>query len=133
VIEYINTRCNQWAEWRERKAANGLGFPRECVYTRLTPRDPTGAFDPNVDESAWEVDQAIRALPDYLNRSVVEFYLRNGTVDQKARAVGCAPRTLFDRIHMAHNHILDWLNTEAAGLPHEPLANSPCARRTVSV
>jgi hypothetical protein len=133
VIVYINNRCNQWADWCTRRKVGGLGFPRECCYTRLEARGGNGNSS-LIDEAAWEIHQAVGDLPPVLQTAVMVFYLGKGTVDQKARDCLCARRTLFDRIQMAHVRIMDWLNAEAAGLPHaKPDVKRTCIARTVSV
>ncbi len=133
MIDYINMRCNQWADWHSKRKAGGLGFPRECCYTRLQARGGDGNAS-LIDEAAWEVHQAITDLPPLLNLAVIEFYLKRGTSIQKARACGCTESTLFYRIHSAHLKIMDWLNAEAAGLPHpKPTSKRTCIVRSESV
>ena len=132
MIEYINTRCSQWATWRRRKDDNGQGFPKECIYTRLSGRGGKG-YNPTIDEAAWEIDQAVRALPVELKKAVMVFYLGRGTSEQKARDCGCHRDTLFVRVHLAHQGIMEWLNDEAAGVAHPPIKQKTCAPPTVSV
>lgn len=138
MIEYINLRCIQWAQWTRRKEDHGLGFPKECCYTKQGGKPPPGGHLPPVDEAAWEVHCAIKALSPKLNNVVTVFYLGKGTADQKAKDCGCHRDTLYDYLHMAHVQIMDWLQAEAAGIGHdEPPKQSSsktsCNAPTVSV
>jgi DNA-directed RNA polymerase specialized sigma24 family protein len=119
MIDYINARCNQWVLWHRRGQDNGLGFPRECAYTRLDGRTPGKVSQPPVDEAAWEIERAVRALEHELNKVVIQFYLKRGTSEDKARACQCHRDTLYARLHTAHIRILEWLNDETAGVPHQ--------------
>jgi hypothetical protein len=132
VIEYINVRCNQWAEWHRRRVDSGLGFPKECCYTRLQGRGPDG-WQLTIDESAWEIHRAVHSLDDCLRMAVTVFYLGRGTIEQRARDCRCSFKTLYRRIDQAHVEIMGWLNDESAGVRHSAYANTSCRRDKVSV
>jgi DNA-directed RNA polymerase specialized sigma24 family protein len=133
MIPYIHIRCVQWADWYRKKEDNGLGFPSECCYTRWRGKGPPFGLLPSVDEAAWEIHQAVKALSPRLNNVVTVFYLGKGTADQKAADCGCHRDTLYDRLHMAQVQIMDWLNAEAAGIGHGEPAKKVCIPPTVSV
>jgi len=128
MIEYINGRCNLWVKWSMTRLDAGLGYPHECAFIKI-PGSPNHASP--MDEAAWEIERAVRSLERDLNKAMIEFYLRRGTVDQKARACQCGRRTLFDRVHRAHCRIAEWLNDETAGVPHQVLKEISCTARTV--
>lgn len=117
---YINSRLNLWALWSAQRTSGGLGFPRECSYTRLAARTSSGFISPNFNEDAWLVEQAVQSLPVYLKETVKSFYLETGTIDQKAKDLHCERRTVYSRIDRAHDHIMDWLNDEACGVNGRP-------------
>jgi DNA-directed RNA polymerase specialized sigma24 family protein len=94
----------------------GLGYPRECSYTRLIERSGNGFHSPNFDEDAWLVEKAIQSLPDSLKDTVQVFYLRVGTIEQMAKELHCHRVTIYARIDVAHSKIMDWLNDEACGV-----------------
>lgn len=111
MLSYINSRLVQWAEWVKRKDDGGLGFPRECSYTRLQGRGSNG-FRPNVDNEAWEIEQAVTALQvesPHLHQVVQLFYLRSMTAQQMADKCGCSRDTLYTRLHHAHVEIMNWM------------------------
>ena len=116
LIVYINNRLLAWAGWAKRKADGGLGFPKECSYTRLQGRSGSG-FVPNANDECWEIEQAVIALrtSSPLLHEVVElFYLRTMTVDQMAKACGCGVTTFYVRLHQAHQSVMDWLHDQDA-------------------
>lgn len=110
---YINTRLNQWAQWTLQRTSGGLGYPRECSYTRMMARSSAGFMSPGMDEEAWLVEKAVQDLPDYLKETVQVFYIGKGTVEQKARDLHCSRDTVYSRIERAHGQIMDWLNADA--------------------
>ena len=118
MIVYINERLNQWADWRLRHEDNGIGYPRQCPYTRMTPSSGSGFYSPELNEAAMEIDTAVCALPDNLRLVVMVMYTRTSTCKQKARDCQVAERTFFDRLHRAHvllmEHLNDMVNDMAA-------------------
>lgn len=117
IIGYVGARCNQWAEWYLRREALGMGYPRECPYTRLQARGGQG-YNQTFDEAAWEIHQAINGLDPVLKLAVYAFYIRKGTIEQRSRDCGCSFKTLYRRVEEAHLRIMEWLNDETAGVPH---------------
>ena len=132
MIEYINTRCNQWADWYVKRRANGLGFPKECPYTRLQARGGDG-YQLTVDEAAWEIHQAINSLIHEEKLAVECFYLVSGAIEHKIQRAGCSIPTLYRRIDRAHNRIMEWLNDEAAGVDHMSPTERACMAEKESV
>ena len=132
MIVYINARLNAWAEWHARRGDSGLGFPRECSYTRLQARSGSG-FKAEVDDAAWETHRGVNALIIERRAAVFSFYVRRGLVIQKARDCGCSVATLYRRIDAAHQDLLGWLNDEAAGLHQVTYSSGPCIPERLSV
>lgn len=109
--DYIKRRLVQWAEWSLQRDSGGLGFPRECPYTRMQARSGTGGFfSPDIDVDAMEIEEAVRDLPDHLRLTIRVFYVAPGTIEQKARDLGCCRQRVYGRIERAHAMILGWLN-----------------------
>ena len=101
--EDIKTRMMQWAEWSALREAGAAGYPRECSYTRMQPRAPGAGFHtPDVDMDAMAIDRAVHELPSLIRLTVHEYYIRPGTIEQKARALRCNRDTVFARINAAH-------------------------------
>lgn len=114
MILYINERLNEWAEWALKREDGGLGYPRECSYTRLQARSGSG-FVPVDNERAWDVERAVQELGGVSKQVITEMYLRTGTAEQKARSCQCCVRTLFNRLHHAHVLIMERLSMQEDG------------------
>jgi hypothetical protein len=112
MIPYINGRCNEWVAWIRRRDDGGLGYPKECCYTRLQGRGPLTGYLPSVDDAAWEIDRAVRSLDYILHEALMAFYFARGTGDQKARDCRCGKTAFYERVHCAHQKIQAWLDDE---------------------
>jgi DNA-directed RNA polymerase specialized sigma24 family protein len=105
--DYIKTRLNQWAEWSLQRDSGGVGFPRECSYTRMQARSGSAGFtSPDIDVDAMEIESAVNELPEPFRTVVRVFYIAPGTVEQKARDLGCHRTRVYSRIETAHAMIL---------------------------
>lgn len=110
--EYIKTRMQQWAEWAAMRESGAVGYPRECSYTRMQARSgSSGYHSPEIDMEAMEIEDAVRELPDYLRCTVREYYVKPGTIEQKAKELRCHRDTIYTRISQAHIMISCWLNS----------------------
>lgn len=115
MILHINNLLNEWADWALSENRCGLGYPRQAPFTRLTPGSKRH-FAPEINERAWETEQAVRALPLELRDTVVAFYCYVGTAETKADDLRVNRVTLYKRIDRAHQLIMDWLNDYYAGV-----------------
>jgi hypothetical protein len=78
-----------------------------------------------VDEAeANETQRAVNALCPKHYAVVVENYLKWGTVEQKAKSLGCTRMTFYNRLDAAHTQMLGYCNDLAAGLTL-PIAQRP--------
>lgn len=115
MIEYINTRCRQWAIWRDRRENAGLGYPRACAFTKI-PSGGASGYRTSIDEIEWETHEAIGSLENDLRAVVEVFYCSVGTAEIKAAALGMSKDTLYVRVHQAHVRVMEYFNDAAAGL-----------------
>lgn len=108
MIEYINRRLNDWADWciKGRRVV-GLGYPSRASFYRLAR--PPNAITPLPEEDCWQIEQAVHRL-DARHKAVIEqFYLHTGTVETHAKALRVCRDTLYVRLHRAHVSIMEWL------------------------
>jgi hypothetical protein len=74
---------------------------------------PKGSRDPlnlgDMDEASWEVQRAISTLSDEYQVLAHEHYLWNGYNDAKAKRLGLAERTYYDRLDRLHVRLRDAL------------------------
>ena len=103
-------RMDNWRRWRisERRSLGGSPYP---VYN-LTPRPPRGEnIMPMLVGEAEETDQAVQALPLDLRRAIEVWYLREGSLDQKRKMLGCRRERMLELVGEARGRILRLLAT----------------------
>lgn len=109
--DYIKGRLKRWGEWCARRESGGLGYPRECPYTRMQARSGVGFSSPEVDGEAVETERAVCELPEHLRETIRSYYVRPGTVEQKARDLRCGRDTVYARIERAIPLLAGWLQS----------------------
>jgi DNA-directed RNA polymerase specialized sigma24 family protein len=108
----IEQRMIRWADWLLRSNGAGLGFPRECSYTRMQQSDHSGFTSPEVDLESSQTEKAVQSLIDDHKHAVQVFYLVTGTHEQKAKYLRCHVRTMERRVERAHWLIRMWLDED---------------------
>lgn len=113
IIEDIERRLLNWAEWRAGGRSGGLGY--SSVNMLSIARGGNGSAAIVQSDEPVETDQAIQALPDDI-RQVVELWYLVGRIgaDEKARRLGISTQTLYRRREQAHRTISVWLSTQAS-------------------
>jgi hypothetical protein len=120
MIPYVNSRLVMWAEWVLKGQDSGLGYPKECPYTRLMARSGGGGYQPNFDSDSREVDEVLAKLKQEqpaLYRTTHLFYgidFKSGkafsinlTSQQIAKTLECHRDTVYSNLDRAHRLILD--------------------------
>lgn len=100
----LDRRLNNWAEWNLRREDSGIGFPRECSYTRLQISTSGGGYMPIIESDAWLIEHAVITLGQaypILHQVIVERYLKTRSAEQMYRACNCSERTFFRRLQDA--------------------------------
>lgn len=108
MIKEIDELLQHWADQlgsRGMRQCSPLG--RLAEFGGVMPgsgpqgsRDPLGLGD--MDELAWQVDCALHELVDPLQVMAHEHYRWNGYSDAKAKRLGIAERTYYDRLNKLH-------------------------------
>jgi hypothetical protein len=106
----ITQRLIRWAEWLLRGDGGGIGFPRECSYTRMQQRGGDGGYSIEVDLESAETEKAVQALESDLKLAVQVYYLATATRETQAQYLKCHVRTMERRIERAHVQILRYLD-----------------------
>ena len=109
----IEQRLGRWAQWVLTRESGGLGYPRECPYTRLMARGGSG-FIPGLDAEAMQIETAVCELKKEnaeLHQVIHVRYLGTRTLDQMYRVCGCSERTFFRRLAEAKLAIKKLLDT----------------------
>lgn len=124
MIEYVNTRLNEWARWR--LTGRQALFARPSVYFRAGAdafgrEPPAGASIVPIDDlEAERTHRCVMALEPLLQDTVTEFYCRAGTAETMAKQLRCDKATLYRRIDRAHQLLLGFMNDVACGIHVEP-------------
>jgi hypothetical protein len=98
-------RMDNWRRWRifERRSLGSSPYP---VYN-LTPRPPRGEnIMPILAGEAEETDRAVQALPAQLLRAVEVWYLREGSINQKRKMLGCRRERMLQLLDEARRLIV---------------------------
>lgn len=109
--DYIKQRLVRWGEWNARRESGGLGFPRECPYTRMQARSGPGISSPEIDQEAIDTERAVTELPDYLRETVRAYFVATGTVEQTARHLRVSRDTVYARIKRSLLLLSEWFQT----------------------
>lgn len=112
IIEDIERRLLNWAEWRCGGRAGGLGY---AAVNLAGVRGGGGSAAVVQCDEPVETDAAIRALPSEL-RAVVQAWYLVGHVGapEKARRLGICVQTLYRRREQAHRAVQVWLSSQAS-------------------
>lgn len=89
-----------------------LPLGRLVEFRGVPPRSggPKGSRDPlnlgDMDDAAWQVEQALQTLEDKHQVIAHEHYRWNGYSDEKARRLGLPRRTYYDQLDALHHALL---------------------------
>lgn len=118
---YVEMRLNRWAAWYHAGERPGpcrieswwgpMILNRSVAQTGRVP--VRVSFDP---VEAELTDRCVRALPGELRLVVFEVYTRGGTMEQKARTLGCCRDTVYERVSRANVKLLGFFNDVEAGV-----------------
>ena len=122
IHTYVNHRMQIWAEWELRKQDNGLGFPKQCSYTRLAMRSGGAGYQPDFDSDAYEISNILLDIKKQDKRIYRVLHLffgveyRNGkpvnvmmTKDTIANDLQCHRDTVYAWLEKGSRMVLDGL------------------------
>lgn len=112
MIDRINQRLLAWADWVALgRRITGLGYPSRSVFYS-TPSGG-GLMSPVMAEDCMLTERAVSALDPILRAAVMQFYLHAGTGETHAKALHICVKTLYNRLHQAHERVETFLLEEA--------------------
>lgn len=112
MIPWINERFLRWAEWTRRRADNGLGYPKQSAFTRLSGAHRGQLFAGEYDQAAWQVESIVRGFPTGRRELIRMHYLGKGMARQKARTLGVPLSTYYQLLHVAHEATAGQIESE---------------------
>jgi hypothetical protein len=120
---HINARLEMWARWRcGSGSANYSPYPIYNMPKSADAHDapPRRSFVPIVPIECSVTDKCIVALPPELRDVVEVFYLWTVPMDQKAKALGCCEKTVYNRLYRAQDDIMGYVQDLSAGVAVVP-------------
>lgn len=122
MIVFIHDMLMVWAAWNSKKIGGGLGYPRECNYTKLVKvQSDRSAFTPNLNDNAEKMEAciiALRATEPKLAAVITLRYMYQTMSDvQISKQVGCSDKTVKAWVGVAMQRLLGFLNDLEAGIP----------------
>lgn len=117
MIDWVHQRGIDWSAWVVRRAGNGLGFPQQSTYTKLTGGIRGQPFMGETHAQALQFDDAVRTLQPAPRQLVHQEYLRPGTDRQKAAAIGVSRRTYYRLLDDVHQRLAVTLQPKNTSLP----------------
>lgn len=117
---YLVSRMCNWAHWASRGIDGGIGWARQTAYLNQVRSTGDTDYAPELNEGALEIDMCVNALsverPE-LYAVIYAHYRRNDlTVAAKIEGIGCSKQTYYNKVDIAHNLILGWLNDLSCGI-----------------
>jgi len=97
IDDALLERLLRWADWARDQIAAGRDYPSQASFV-LTVK---GRQLEDCSEEIAETERAINALPPELREVVVQRFVRNGSVGEKARACHCDRVTFGRRLVLA--------------------------------
>jgi len=113
ATDIIDVRLREWAQWVSTGGASG-GFPSvNVLHSSWHPGTSVGRLPVMQSGSRHERErrthEAIAALSVRLSDTLVQHYVKRGTCDQQAQALGCKLSTLHARLRQARHQVGEWL------------------------
>jgi len=118
---YVEMRVAAWAlwvKWGSSGKPSGLVSWFESVVMAPNVQGRGGDHQAcPVDEAlAYEINRCMMVLPEHLRDTVKEHWLYAGTVEMKAQRLRISRDQFYERLNVAYNKILGYLNDLAAGV-----------------
>lgn len=132
MIEAIDKRLLEWAEWRLGSVQGVAGYhgTMSAIIAGGGEVVRGTATEIYVSDSVLDTDQAYERLDEDLKRVVQLQYMTTLTPDQKAKKANVSRMTFYRRVDTAHQHLLYFLKPKAASKPN-PVRDSLRRRRRV--
>lgn len=119
INDYMHMQLGIWGKWAARQNSRGLGYP--SISPMFNQAQHGGSYGsqlpPGVCDCEYvrETDQAVQRLPEADRALCVQLYQVGGTAKEVAQRLGCAVRTLYDRLDRVHRAVMGHLNDIAVG------------------
>lgn len=116
-IEWVKQRLDNWALWKDKEQAGGLGFYSQSSF--LSERSDTGyreSIIPVDDVDASLTNQAVEALKpaqSHLYLTLQYIYVKGIGIKESARRLGRAESTVKAQLERADAVLAQWFGERA--------------------
>lgn len=113
LIDEIDSRLQEWADWVLSGDGGGLGLPRRSTIDKLM-KEGYGAHEHNVriddmSESVLEVEQALSKLkrerPKYIRLALFFYYLQRCDNASKAKEIHMTEMQFLSAVALGHHYL----------------------------
>lgn len=116
-IEWVKHRLNNWALWKSRESAGGLGFSGQSSWLAIRQanryRESVVPVD-DVDASTTDVAvESLRYTKEHLYRTLQLVYVKGVGHREAARTMGRAESTIKANLEHADQALREWFNAKA--------------------
>lgn len=104
---HIRERCDEWADWLLSPDGHGLGFPRQCNFSRLTPGSDRAPLD-----RIYETDNCLTLLAARemrLYQALVEWHTGRGSDLEMAARCHCELDEFKHRLERGYSRLAELL------------------------
>jgi hypothetical protein len=104
IDETTKVLMTNWALWRLSRERPGVSMTNAYSLSGGGGGDNHGTIV-LINDEAFEVEQAVHAMADYLRQAIVEYWIRSDPPPRKASRCGCSLRTYWRRLERGHRAV----------------------------
>lgn len=104
IDETTKVLMSNWAQWRISREQHGLAMTNAYSLTASGGGGENGTIV-LINDEAFEVEQAVNAMADYLRQALVEYWIRSDPPDRKASRCRCSLSTYWRRLGRGHQAV----------------------------
>jgi DNA-directed RNA polymerase specialized sigma24 family protein len=113
TVDRVDARLREWAQWAS-TGGRSVGFPViNVLHSNWQPGRGMGRLPATHSgarhERERQTHEAIQTLSVRLQDTLVVHYVKRGTCEQQASALGCKLSTLHARLREARHQVGEWL------------------------
>lgn len=121
MINFVHEKLKVWVDWLEKRSSSGLGYPPECIYTKLVHvRSEGKVFTPDMNTDGQLMEDCVCALratePNLAAVITLHYIYQTMSWVQIGKHVGCSDKTAKAWVGIAQQRLLGFMNDQAAGI-----------------
>jgi DNA-directed RNA polymerase specialized sigma24 family protein len=115
-IEWVKHRLNNWATWKARESAGGMGYAKQSAFLREVVDGYREVHIPVDDVDASTTDVAVESLRQgkgHLYMTLQLVYVKGVGHREAARLMARAESTIKANLEQADHALREWFNGKA--------------------